>query len=191
MSRSLAFLTAILVFSAAVASAQNPLAELRAAAGAAGANVIVTVPQGRPAGPVGRRRPGTGREEAAQYCSQAAFSSDRDACIRAVSAADYFDTTAIAVCRKVSFSGEVPKCAAAIADKAYLRAEIDLCGKESFGSGIISCFQNAGRPTRGGGGDAYTVRQLRRIARRLRDGYVREALFELEELIDTLDDGRP
>lgn len=191
MRRSCSVSAAVLLLLAASAGAQNPLAELRAAAGPAGANPVVTVPRGRPAGPGGRRHPGAGREEAAQFCSQAAFSSDRDACIRTVSAADYFDVAAVAVCRKVNFSGEVPKCAAAIADKSYLRAEIELCGKESFGSGVISCFQNAGRPSRGGGGDAYTVRQLRRIARRLRDGYVREALFELEELIDALDDGRP
>ncbi len=186
-------LAAVLLFSAVTAGAQSPLAELRAAAGAAGAAKVVTVPPARSVGPGGRHRPGQddGRENAASACLSAAFDSDRQACMRTVSAAYYFDAGAVAVCRKVSFSSEMPRCITAIADKAYLRAETELCGK-SFSSGIIACFQNAGRPERGGrDGDAYTVRQLRRIARRLREGDIYGAQRELDELIDSLDDGRP
>lgn len=192
MRRFAALLAAALL--ALPAAAQSPLAQLQSAAGAAGADVdiIIRVPQGRPAvRPGHRRHPGRddGRELAASACAAAAFESDRRKCLDVVRDAYYFDAAAVNVCRKVSFSSEVPACAAAIADKTFLRAETEACGRESFGSGIIKCFATSGRSTeRGRDGDAYTKRQLRRIRDLLRDGRARDAERELDELIDSLED---
>lgn len=190
--RTLVLLAAALV---ALPAAASPLAELQAAAGAQGGiDIIITPPsrgvpprQGRPR----RDRAGfeRGREAAASYCASAAFDSDKRECMAVVSRSDYFDLEAVNACRKVSFSSEVPGCAQAIANKTFLRAEVDVCGEESFGSGIISCFQRSGRPWNGGrDGDAYVKRQLRRVQRLMQDGRYREAERALEDVIDSLDD---
>ncbi len=152
-------LSALAALLVAVSATANPLAELKAAAAAGKDAPAVRVPHARPS----PKHPGhdDGRETAAQACSQAAFDSDRQECIRIVSQARWFDVNAVGVCRRVNFSSEVPQCIGSIANKSYLRAETDLCAKESFGSGIVRCLQNSGRPARDGGrGDAYTVRQL-------------------------------
>lgn len=189
--RSLALLSTLL---AATASAQpGALSQLREIA-PADAEVVIRVPLGRPQGPVNHALPrrlqgrDDGREAAAQFCGTAAFDSDKQECLRVVTRSYYFEAKALSVCRKVNFSGEVPGCVSAIADKTFLQAEADLCNLEHFGSGIISCFQSSGRPTRGGGGDGYTRRQLRRIRSLMRDGRYRDAERELDELIDSLED---
>lgn len=183
---------ALLVLAAALpASAQSPLAELQAAAGAQGGIDIIITPPGR-GGRLPGRAPGArgsaGREAAAAFCGEADFDSDERECMAVVSRSDYFDLEAVAACRRVNFSSEYPGCAAAIADKTYLRAEVDLCGRESFGSGIISCFQRSGRPWRGGrDGDAYIRRQLRRVQQLLREGRYREADRALDDVINSLE----
>lgn len=192
--RLFAALSALLL--ALPAAANAPLAQLQTAAAAAGTDVdvIIRLPGGRPARPANRRHPGgdDGRELAASACASAAFDSDRQKCMRTVSAAYYFDGNAVNVCRKVSFSSEVPECIDAIADKTYLRAESENCARESFGSGIIRCFRESGRSTeRGRGDDAYMRRQLRRVRALMRDGRYREAERELDELIGSLEDDRP
>ncbi len=181
------------LFLALPASAESPLlAQLQAAAGADGVAVRqAPLAPPRPAARPGQRRhPGRddGRELAASACASAAFDSDRQACMRVVSAAYYFDAAAVAVCRQVNFSGEMPGCIGAIADKTFLRAETEQCGRESFGSNIIACFQRSGRSTeRGRDDDAYVRRQLWRLRSLMRDGRYREAERELDELIDSLE----
>ncbi|MDX6771033.1 MAG: hypothetical protein SF051_15995 [Elusimicrobiota bacterium] len=183
---------AVLLLAAPVL-AEGPLAQLQAAAaGVAVERAPVQAPVGRPVDQPGRRRhPGgdDGRETAAAACADADFDSDRRECMQVVGRAYYFDAAAVAVCRRVNFSSEVPACIAAIADKTFLRAETESCARESFGSGIVSCFQQSGRSTeRGRDGDARLRRQLRRVQQLLRDGRYREAERELDDLIGALED---
>jgi hypothetical protein len=173
------------------ASASSPLAELRSAAGAQGGIDIISTPPGRGGRAPGRApgaRGSAGREAAAAFCGEADFDSDKRECMAVVSRSDYFDVEAVNACRRVNFSSEHPGCAAAIADKTFLRAEVDLCGRESFGSGIISCFQRSGRPWRGGrDGDAYIRRQLLRVKRLMQEQRYREAERALDDVIISLE----
>jgi hypothetical protein len=183
---------ALLVLAAAIpASAQSPLAQLNGAAQANGIDIIITPPgrggQDRGRGPGSRAD--AGREAAADFCAGASFDSDRRECMAVVSSAYHFDVEAVAACRNVNFSSEYPGCVRAIANKSFLRAEVDQCGRESFGSSIISCFQRSGRPSRRGReGDAYLKRQLRRVQRLMQDGNYREAERALADVINSLDD---
>lgn len=189
MTRFAALLAAL--FLTLPAAAEGPLAQLQAAAGVAADHAVTRPPLAPPVGRPGPRRQtgrDDGRELAASACAEADFDSDRQACMRVVGAAYYFQAAAVTVCRQVNFSGEMPGCIAAIADKTFLRAETELCGRESFGSGIIACFQRSGRSTgRGRDDDAYVRRQLWRLRSLMRDGRYRDVERELDELIDALE----
>lgn len=182
-------LTLLALALALPASAQSPLAELNTAAHAAGIDIIITPPgRGRLPGRAPGARGDAGREAAAQYCANAGFSSDRRECMAVVGASDYFDIEAVNACRRVNFSSEYPGCARAIANKTFLRAEVDFCGNETFGSGIISCFRAAGRPWNGGReGDAYIRRQLRRVQMLLQQQRYLEAERALDDVINSLE----
>jgi len=101
---------------------------------------------GRPAW--GPQPGGAGREEAAAACGRAAFDSDRRDCVQVVSRSYFFDRGAIGVCSALSFSSSYPACFRAIADKEYLQEVVNVCARESFDDGKISCLQSSGAPWR-------------------------------------------
>ncbi len=174
---------AVLILLTSSAAAQNALGELRAAAGPAALSDSRDIPAGVPVRHSGRD---DGREAAAQACVRLT-GSDRQACRRSVDGARYFDVGAVSVCRGVSLDSDAAECIAVIADKTYLRGEIVSCGEESFGSEIVDCFRNAGRPHEGA--DDRVVAELRRIARLLRGGFISEGIRALDDLIAVLDAG--
>lgn len=151
MTRIPTFVLGLLTLAAA-ASAQTPaLSQLRAWAGpeAAAAAVAVAAPRSVEYRPVGRPMTALwddGRDQAAALCGRLPFDSDKNSCLQQVSRARYIERGAAEVCAKLSFNDSIPDCLSAIADKAYLRAETDVCGRESFDDDKVQCLRNGGRP---------------------------------------------
>lgn len=142
-----------------------------------------------------------GRQEAVRACMKASFDSEKRTCIQAANSARYFDPSAARACGDMSFGSNIGPCLIAVANKTYLSDEVTLCRDNSFDSGKIDCFRNAGRSYEARPPyyprpdlDSYILEGLRRIRSDLERGRIPSAIMELANLIQFIEqgmDGRP